>query len=81
MNEFALALALIIGLPLTFLSLAFLVFAVKAFSGWGRAERTQTLEAARRLEQALNGLENRLGALEDIVLVVQEGRETHETRT
>ena len=81
MNEFALALALVIGLPLTFLSLGFLVIAVKAFSGWGRAERTQTLEAARRLERALNNLDNRLGALEDLVLVGQEGRENHETRT
>ena len=81
MDGLALALTLIIGLPLTFLSVAFLIIAVKVFSGWGRAERTQTLEAARRLERALNDLENRLGALEDIILVVQEGRETHETRT
>ena len=81
MDGLALALALIIGLPLTFLSFGFLIIAVKVFSGWGRAERTQTLEAARRLERALNDLENRLGALEDIILVVQEGRETHETRT
>jgi len=81
MNGLALALALVIGLPLTFLSLGFLVIAVKVFSGWGRAEGAKTLEAARRLERALNGLENRLGALEEIVLVGQEGRETHETRT
>ena len=81
MDGLALALALIIGLPLTFLSFGFLIIAVKVFSGWGRAERTQTLEAARRLERAMNDLESRLGALEDIILVVQEGRETHETRT
>ena len=80
MDGLALALALIIGLPLTFLSFGFLIIAVKVFSGWGRAERTQTLEAARRLERALNDLENRLGALEDIIFV-QEGRENHETRT
>ena len=80
MDGLALALTLIIGLPLTFLSFGFLIIAVKAFSGWGRSERTQTLEAARRLERALNDLESRLGALEDIIFV-QEGRETHETRT
>jgi len=80
MNGLALALALVVGLPLTFLSLGFLIIAVKVFSGWGRAERTQTLEAARRLERALNGLENRLGALEDIILVGQEGKRNHETR-
>jgi len=74
MNGLALALALIIGLPLTFLTLGFLIIAVKAFSGWGRGERTQTLEAARRLERALAGLENRLGALEDIILAGEEGR-------
>jgi len=81
MDGLTLALILIIGLPLTFLSFGFLVIAVKLFSGWGRSERTQTLEAARRLERTLNGLENRLGALEDIILVAQEGRQTHETRT
>jgi hypothetical protein len=80
MNGLALALALVVGLPLTFLSLGFLIIAVKVFSGWGRAERTQTLEAARRLERALNGLENRLGALEDIILVGQEGKRANETR-
>ena len=80
MNGLALALALVVGLPLTFLSLGFLIIAVKVFSGWGRAERTQTLEAARRLERALNGLENRLGALEDIILVGQEGKSANETR-
>ncbi|MDR2724808.1 MAG: hypothetical protein LBC90_01820 [Candidatus Adiutrix sp.] len=81
MDGLALALILIIGLPLTLLSLGFLVIAVKAFNGWGRAERTQTLEAARRLERAMNDLENRLGALEDIILAVQEGGESHETQT
>jgi hypothetical protein len=79
-NGLALALALVVGLPLTFLSLGFFIIAVKIFSGWGRAERTQTLEAARRLERALSGLEARLGALEDIILVGKEGRGTHETR-
>jgi hypothetical protein len=80
MNGIALALALVVGLPLTFLSLGFFIIAVKVFSGWGKSERTQTLEAARRLELALGGLENRLGALEDIILVGQEGK-NHETRT
>jgi hypothetical protein len=80
MNGLALALALVVGLPLTFLSLGFFVIAVKVFSGWGRAERAQTLEAARHLERTLNSLENRLGALEDIVFTGQEGRGTHETR-
>jgi hypothetical protein len=79
MDGLALALALVVGLPLIFLSLGFFVIAVKVFSGWGRAERTQTLEAARRLERTLNSLENRLGALEDIVLAGQKGRGTHET--
>jgi len=79
MDGLALALALVVGLPLTFLSLGFFVIAVKVFSGWGRAERTQTLEAARRLERTLNSLENRLGALEDIVLAGQKGRGAHET--
>ena|GEM_PF-2874884 len=68
MNGLGLVLALIIGLPLTFISLGFLIIAAKAFGGWGRVERTQTLEAARRLELALGGLESRLGALEDIIL-------------
>jgi ABC-type nickel/cobalt efflux system permease component RcnA len=80
MNGLALALALIIGLPLTLLSLGFLIIAIKVFSGWGRAERTQTLEAARRLERTLNSLENRLGALEDIIFTGQEGGGNHETR-
>ena len=80
MNGLALALTLVVGLPLTFLSLGFFVIAVKVFSGWGRAERTQTLEAARRLELTLNSLESRLGALEDIILAGQEDRGTHETR-
>ena len=80
MSGLALAPALIIGLPLTLLSLGFFIIAVKVFSGWGRAERTQTLEAARRLELALGGLERRLAALEDIILTGPEGRETHETR-
>jgi len=79
MNGFALALALVIGLPLTLLSLGFLIIAIKVFSGWGRSERTQTLEAARRLERTLNSLENRLGALEDIILIGKES-ERHETR-
>jgi len=79
MDGLALALALVVGLPLTFLSLGFFVIAVKVFSGGGRAERTQTLEAARRLERTLNSLENRLGALEDIVLAGQKGRGAHET--
>jgi hypothetical protein len=74
MNGLALALTLVVGLPLTFLSLGFFVIAVKVFSGWGRAERTQTLEAARRLELTLNSLESRLGALEDIILAGQEDR-------
>jgi len=80
MNGLAMALALVIGLPLTLLSLGFLIIAVKVFSGWGRSERTQTLEAARRLERTLNSLENRLGALEDIIMTVQEGEGNHETR-
>ena len=80
MNGFALALALVIGLPLTLMSLGFLIIAVKVFSGWGRSERTQTLEATRRLERTLNSLENRLGALEDIIMMGQEGEGNHETR-
>jgi len=79
MNGLAMALALIVGLPLTLLSLGFLIIAIKAFSGWGRSERTQTLEAARRLERTLNSLESRLGALEDII-IGQEGGVNHETR-
>jgi hypothetical protein len=80
MNGLALALALIVGLPLTLLSLGFFIIAIKVFSGWGRNERTQTLEAARRLELTLNALENRLGALEDIILIRQESGGDHETR-
>jgi hypothetical protein len=80
MNGLALALALIVGVPLTLLSLGFLVIAIKVFNGWGRTERTQTLESARRLERTLNSLETRLGALEDIILIGQEGGGNHETR-
>jgi hypothetical protein len=68
MEGLALAAALIVGLPLTFISLGFFIVAVKVFRGGDRAERLQTLEAARRLERALSGLESRLGALEDIIL-------------
>ena len=68
MEGLALAAAMIIGLPLIFLTLGFLVVAMKVFRGGGREEKLQTLEAARRLERALSGLENRLGALEDIIL-------------
>lgn len=60
---------LVIGLPLVLLAIGFIILVNKVFGGGdGRAERAQTLEVARQLERTLNSLENRLGALEDIIL-------------
>ena len=60
---------LVIGVPLVLMAIGFIILVTKVFSGNdGRAERAQTLEAARQLERTLNSLENRLGALEDIIL-------------
>ena len=60
---------LIIGIPLVLISIGFVILVNKVFGdGDSRAERAQTLEAARQLERTLTALENRIGALEDIVL-------------
>lgn len=65
----AAALIILIGLPLILLALGFVIIAIKAFgSGSNRLERGQTLEAARQLERSLSAMENRLTALEDILL-------------
>lgn len=65
----AIVLMLVIGLPLILVAAGFLILVTKAFSGRdGRAERTQTLEAARQLERALSAMESRLTALEDIII-------------
>lgn len=60
---------LVIGVPLVLMAIGFIILVTKVFGGGdGRAERAQTLEAARQLERTLNSLESRLGALEDIIL-------------
>lgn len=62
-------LTMVIGLPLILLTLGFVIIAVKIFGGGSdRLERGQTLEAARQLERSLSAMENRLTALEDILL-------------
>lgn len=63
------ALTIVIGLPLILLALGFVIIAIKVFGGGSnRLERGQTLEAARQLERSLSAMENRLTALEDILL-------------
>lgn len=72
---------LIIGLPLILIGIGFLILVTKVFGGDdGRAERAQTLEAARHLEKTLNSLESRLSALEDILLAgsPKNGGQNHE---
>ena len=65
----AAALTIVIGAPLILIALSLVILAVKIFrDGDHRQERAQTVETARRLERALSGLENRLSALEDIIL-------------
>ena len=65
----AAVLFLIIGVPLILIAIGFIVLVTKVFSGPdARAERAQTLEAARHLERTLSALETRLSALEDIIL-------------
>lgn len=65
----AAALITVIGLPLILLALGFVIIAIKVFGGGSnRLERGQTLEAARQLERSLSAMENRLTALEDILL-------------
>lgn len=60
---------LAIGVPLALMAIGLIILVTKVFGGGdGRAERAQTLEAARSLERALNAMETRLGALEDIIL-------------
>lgn len=67
--SFVAALTIVIGLPLILLTLGFVIIVVKVFGGGSdRLERGQTLEAARQLERSLSALENRLTALEDILL-------------
>jgi len=62
-------LALIIGVPLLLIAIGFVVLVTKVFGGPdARAERSQTLEAARHLERNLSALENRLSVLEDIIM-------------
>lgn len=65
--SFLAALSIVIGLPLILISIGFIILVVKVF-GSGRLERGQTLEAARQLERSLSAMENRLNALEDILL-------------
>lgn len=61
--------SLVIGVPLLLMAIGFIILVTKVFGGNdGRAERAQTLEIARHLERTLSALENRLGALEDIIL-------------
>jgi hypothetical protein len=68
MSPFAIVL-LVIGLPLMLVAVGFVILVTKAFSGQdGRAQRVQTLEAARQLEKTLSAMETRLTALEDILL-------------
>ena len=62
------ALVLIIGLPLTLISLGFLVVVINMSRGGGQDEKRRLAEAARGLERSLSGLETRLEALEDIIL-------------
>lgn len=71
----AVALLIIIGLPLILIGVGFVIIATKIFKGGdSQAERAQTLEAARRLERTLGLLEGRLTALEDIILSGREAR-------
>ena len=59
----------VIGVPLILIGIGFIILVTKVFSNSdGRAERAQTLEAARHLEKTLNSMEARLSALEDILL-------------
>ncbi len=68
MSPFAIV-VLVIGLPLILVAAGFVILATKAFSGQdARAQRAQTLEAARQLEKTLSAMETRLTALEDIIL-------------
>lgn len=66
---FAAILFLIIGVPLLLVAIGFVVLVTKVFGGTdARAESAQTLEAARHLERTLSTLENRLSALEDVIM-------------
>lgn len=69
----AVALIVVIGLPLILVGVGFVIMATKIFSGGNsQVERAQTLEAARQLERTLSRLETRLTALEDIILAGDE---------
>ncbi len=70
---------LAIGVPLALLAVGFIILVTKVFGdGDSRAERARTLETALRLERALNSLETRLGALEDIILSAKASRKDGE---
>ena len=72
----AAVLIIIIGVPLILIGIGFIILATKAFSGGeARAEQVQTLEAARQLERALSAMEDRLAALEDIILASGEKKQ------
>jgi hypothetical protein len=65
----ATAIIIIVGLPLILIGGGFFLLILKAFKGGdARAEKAQTLELARQLERTLNRMEERLTALEDIIL-------------
>ena len=67
--SWSLLLFLIVGLPLILLSGGFFVLMLIILKGRDKsANRNQTLEIARSLERTLSQMENRLGALEDILL-------------
>lgn len=69
----AVALIVVIGLPLILVGVGFVIMATKIFNGGNsQVERAQTLEAARQLERTLTRLETRLTALEDIILAGDE---------
>lgn len=79
--SFAVALIVVIGLPLILIGIGFVIIATKIFGGGdSQAERAKTLEAARQLERTLGALEARLTALEDIILSGQDGKENRNER-
>ncbi|MDR1872243.1 MAG: hypothetical protein LBS60_10085 [Deltaproteobacteria bacterium] len=74
------ALILVIGVPLTLLSLGFFLLCLKLHRAQGNDLKIETLiSVTKSLEEDLNELENRLAALEVITIGVEtRGRAYHQ---
>lgn len=68
-------LLIIIGLPLILVGLGFFLLMLTLYRGReSQVNRQETIELARTLDRTLNQMENRLTAIEDIVLQKSGGK-------